>query len=81
MEKNKKKDNTLIKRRNLVLLLKKAGINRISKQALEEIEIKARENLEKMAVLLKQTITIKGKKTLEKPDILDLKQDETFWEV
>ena len=82
MNKIKKKDNPLIKRKNLILVLKKAGISRVNKKAIEEIENKIKAYLTNLALSLKQAITIKGKKTLEKQDILALEnKDESFWEV
>jgi len=68
MNKIKKKDNPLIKRKNLILLLKKAGISRVNKKAIKEIENKIKAYLTNLALLLKQAITIKGKKTLEKQE-------------
>ena len=48
---------------------------------MQEIEKITESYLTQLTFSLKQAITIKGKKTLKKQDILDLKQDETFWEV
>ena len=66
MEKSYKKANSLIKRKNLVLLLKKAGISRVNKKAIEEIENKVKVYLTKLTLSLKEAITIKGKKNTGK---------------
>ena len=82
MTNNEKNANSLIKRKNLVFLLKKAGISRVNKKAIEEIERVTESHLTKLALSLKEAITIKGKKTLEKQDILESEnKEESFWEV
>ncbi len=68
--KNKyKRDNTLIKSKNLILILKKAGITRISPEAIIKLEDKLKKQIEKESLELKEKITIKGKRTLEAEDI------------
>jgi histone H3/H4 len=78
--KNKiKLDNSLIKRKNLILLLNKEGITRINPKALDEIEKKTKEDFEQLAKILSQKIIIKGKKTLEKEDVEEFNKEKKYY--
>jgi len=69
MNKNTKMNNSLIKRKNLLSILKNAGITRTSPKALEKLEKTITTQAEQTALNLKEKITIQGKKTLEMNDI------------
>ncbi len=62
-------DNTLIKKKNLIGILKSRKIRRISPKALEQIEKEIKEEINKLAQVLEQKMIIKGRKTLTKKDI------------
>jgi histone H3/H4 len=64
MNKNKEKDNTLIKRKKLIILLKTEGINRITPSALQELDKNISEEIQNMAKKLKEKMVIDGRKTL-----------------
>lgn len=82
MIKNKQKDNTLIKRKNLVLLLKQNNLRRVSPIALNAIEKNIHDYITSLSIVLKERLTIKGKKTLEKKDIEEiLKNQSEYWEI
>ena len=72
MKNNKSSDNTLIKRNNLLALLKSYGINRISPRALKKIDLLIRKEIEEIGIVLKEIIVIKGRKTLLEEDIEDI---------
>lgn len=69
MEKNNKKDNALIKRKNLILELKKEGIKRVNLKAAIFLEQYLKKYLSDMAKLLKEETLIQGRKTLKKEDV------------
>lgn len=85
MENNKKKDNALIKKNGLILMMKNFGVKRISPEALLLLEKYFKSLLEKSFRLLKQEIDINGRKTAKKEDILviieKLKSREDGWEI
>ena len=83
MNKNRKKDNTLIKRKNLILMLKQAGINRVSEDALGEIGKALARYVEKLIPALKEELAVSGRATLKKEDIISIirKRKEEFWEI
>lgn len=85
MKKNKLKVNTLIKRKNLILALKRSGIKRISPGSVHLIEDFFAKSINSLASLLKEEILINGRKTLIKRDvqkaIKKLKKEESFWEI
>ncbi len=84
MKENRSKINTLIKRKNVIKLLKKNDINRISPRALDKIEKLITEYLISLSAALKEKIITKGKKTLEVEDIsetLDKRNSEQYWEI
>lgn len=85
MEKNKKIDNILIKRKNLVLELKKNGIDRISPDSLLLLESYLRDCLSKIVELLREEVIVHGRRTLKKEDVLAvlnrLKKEEVGWEI
>lgn len=70
MEKKGYKDNALIKKKGLREKLRGAGINRISDDVLNILEEQIDNEIEKLAKILKEHMTIKGRKTLLKEDIL-----------
>ncbi|MEK6893761.1 MAG: histone-like protein [Nanoarchaeota archaeon] len=69
MNKSKKKLNTLIKRKNLIQMLKANGIKRTNKEALEFMENLIKENLINTLQFAKQNMEIHGRKTLMPEDI------------
>ena len=85
MVKKAKSNNALIKKRNLTSMLRKKGIKRISPEAVFLLEKNIEENLSKFIELLKEEITIKGRTTLMKEDIISVLQKseekEDFWEI
>lgn len=85
MRKNNKKDNTLIKRKRLVLILKEKGVKRVNVNALVFLERHIEKEIEIIAELLNEEIIIKGKKTLEKEDVRSvlekLRKEEASWEI
>lgn len=74
MAKTNKKDNQLdiLKKRNLLKLIKKEGITRVSPEALDALNKKIHEDTKNLINKLKQHLQIHAKKTLKKQDILDL---------
>lgn len=83
MEKSKKKNNTLIKRRNLILQIKKAGIKRISPDAVYLLERELEKNLSNIIEKIKEEIIIQGRKTVKEQDVKNVfsKTKEEFWEI
>lgn len=85
MIKIKHYNNTLIKRKNLLILIKKAGIKRISKDALDLMEQYFKDELNILSNLLREEIMVNGRKTLKKEDILQvidsLNKKDISWEV
>ena len=79
--KNHKKINRnfLIKRRNLILKLKEAGI-RSSPEAVWEIEKHLQENIAGIIEGLKEELVTHGRKTLKKEDVQKIfeKKEENF---
>jgi len=69
MLKNKETNNTLIKRKGLLKLLRGAGIKRVNLKAIETFERKIAEDTLKLAELSKDRMIIKGRRTLLKEDI------------
>lgn len=78
---NNKSDNSLIKRKKLIELLKENGISRINKEAIKEIDLTIQEDIKKLSRRLAQLLLIKGKKTLEKEDILSLNNKKDYPEI
>ncbi len=82
MKNSIKKDNKLINRKSLVLLLKNHGINRVSPDALIFIETYLNSHFKKIIPLLKEEMLVKGKRTLQKRDIDEvLTKEENYWEI
>lgn len=69
MEKNKEKTNTLIKRKNLLLLARSLKIKRISPKAIKLIEITIKNDLEALLNKAKENATINSRKTIIEEDI------------
>lgn len=80
-----KRDNTLIKRKNLVLEMKKQGIKRISPDSLLLLEKYFKENIQKLIKIIKEEMTMQGTRTLNKKIIKKIfvisKNKEEFWEL
>ena len=74
MVKNKIRDNVLI-RRCLVGKLKEEGIVRVNREALDEIDDFISEEIDRLAEHLKVSISIRGKKTLERKDVAEVVED------
>jgi len=74
MVKNEKRDNVLI-RRCLVGKLKEEGIVRVNREALDEIDDFISEEIDRLAEHLKVSISIRGKKTLERKDVAEVVED------
>ena len=72
MKKSSKKINKLIKRKNLILEIKNFGIKRVNSEAIFLLEDYLNEDLKKLLSLLEEELKIKGKKTLEKKDIMEI---------
>ena len=84
MKKIKKFDNELIKRKNLILMLKKYGITRMNKDAVYMLEKAIIDSLPKLFRVLKEEMVTQGKKTLKREDVLNVlgkMKEEEFWEV
>ncbi len=84
MKKNNSKINTLIKRKSLIKLLRKNDIGRISPEAINKIESLIKDFIMSLSSALKEKITTKGKKTLEKEDIEEISQNKNLeynWEI
>ena len=69
MKNNKKKTNTLIKRNNLMSLMRERGINRISPSATDKIESLIKEFIEDNIEKIKQRAFSNGRKTITEEDI------------
>ena len=83
MEKIGKRDNALIKRKNLILKIRGAGIKRISPGAVLLIEKGLEKNLNNIIGMLKEKIIIKGRKTVKKQDVKECLSEskEEFLEI
>ncbi len=75
MKKSINNTNALIKRKNLISALHGAGISRISPEAIKLLEEQINDGIKKMGKILKERMTIKGRKTLLTEDI---KQEEVI---
>ena len=69
MNNSKTKINSLIKRKNLIFELRKAGIFGVNPEAIKEIENLIERDLIDLVEKLKQEMIIKGRKILQKEDI------------
>ncbi len=85
MAKKYKKANGLIKRTKLQTQIKKAGVRRISPDALDFLEDVLGRYINKLALLLNDEIMVNGRKTLKRKDILEvlnrLDKKNTGWEI
>ena len=82
MKKIKQKPNTLIKRNQMIKLLKREGINRINPISLNEIEKNLRIYLKKIIKKAKENIITHGRRTLLKKDIQSINEEkQQDWEV
>jgi histone H3/H4 len=75
MKKKQEKINTLIKRKNLVLLIQKNGIKRAGPDAFSELERYAENCIKCMIPLLIEELAINGRNTLKKEDISKVLRD------
>ena len=81
MKKNINKTNTLIKRKNLILMLKEQKI-RSNKEAINLLEQKFEGLINIIIKNLKEEITIQGRKTLKKEDIEKIfTKKEEYYEI
>ena len=71
MTKGKEKIGSLIKRKKLLTELKNQNIKRINKQAVKEIEKFIGDQIGIIIKVAREILTIKGKKTLEKEEIIE----------
>ena len=69
MEKNRKKSNKLIKRKNLILELRRQGVKRANSDALYLLEKYLEKNLSKLINEIKEERDIQGRKTIKKQDV------------
>lgn len=69
MQNNNKKINTLIKKNQLIKILKKEGIKRFKKGALKSLEQKIMEELKKDSQLMARRLMLEGRKTLTEKDV------------
>jgi len=83
MIKNKKIANTLIKRKNLVKLIKKIGVKRISPEAIITLEKSLTKNTLHIINVARQNSIIHGRKTIIKEDIKSAEEtrNENSWEI
>ena len=82
MEKNRKKSNKLIKRKNLILELRRRGIKRANSDALYLLEKYLEKNLSKLINEIKEERDIQGRKTIKKQDVKKvLSKDKTNKEI
>ena len=74
--------NILIKRKNLIIELKKAGIQRINPEFIALLERILKEYMGKIINVSKEEMITHGRKTLKKEDIQKaLKKQESAWEI
>lgn len=85
MRKIKYKDNTLIKKNQLVIRLKKEGVRRIDKQAISELSHFFDEYTDRLIKLFRWEIQTNGRKTLKEEDVRkvlsNIKKEEKGWEI
>lgn len=70
MAKNLKLNSSLIKKNQLIRLLKTKGIKRFNKKALKKLGRKLEEKAENYAELLARKLMLEGRKTLIEGDII-----------
>ena len=64
-----KKQNKLLNRKNLISLIKSAGIKRVNKESIDLLETHFTKELENLAKILKVEVTVNVRKTLRKEDV------------
>ncbi len=67
-----KNTKSIIKKNALLLKLKLAGIKRVNPEAINLLEMKINLDIDKLAKVLKERMTIKGRRTLLKEDMRNL---------
>ena len=72
MEKNKRKNNPLIKRNVALEILKERGIKRANREAIEAFGQKLEDRARVWAEVLERKLMINGRKTLKKEDMLEI---------
>ena len=74
--------NILIKRKNLTIELKKAGIKRVNPEFIILLEGILKEYIGKIIDISKEEMITHGRKTLKKEDIQKaLRKQESAWEI
>ena len=85
MKKNKENINSLIKRKNLFLKMKKAGIKRVNPESISFIENALEDFLGRLVGGLSEEMSIHGRKTLKKDDVENvlekIEKKEESWEI
>lgn len=85
MGKNKSKDNTLIKLKNMTAEIKKHGIKRASPEVLYMLNKICQEMLARILEIANEEMLSKGRKTLKQEDIENafnrMKREEISWEI
>lgn len=69
---NNKRDSSLIKRSNVIKLLKKEGIKRFKKEALRVLEKKIIDKLREDSKLMVRRLMLEGRKTLTEKDVIEV---------
>jgi len=69
MKKNKDYNNSLIKRKKLIILLKEGGIKRFGKEAIWALEKEIISKLKENSKLMARNLLLGGRKTLTKEDV------------
>ena len=64
-----KKQNKLLNRKNLISLIKSAGIKRVNNESIDLLETHFTKELENLAKILKVEVTVNARKTLRKEDV------------
>lgn len=84
MAKTMKKHNALIKGSRLLALMKKQGIERVSREALAAFEEWNEDNMKNALSAMKEEMFVHGRKTLKPEDVkavIEKKAKEESWEV
>ncbi len=76
MAKNLKSANSIIKRNQLIRILKTKGIKRFNKKALEKLEYLLEKKTEIYAELSARRLMIDGRKTLTEKDVISAEEEK-----
>jgi len=78
----KKINNTLIKRKKIIALLREHGINRVNQESVHSLEEAMKEYLSKIFLALKEEMVTHGRNTLKSADVQSvlakMKKEESF---